>query len=342
MIEEILRVTGYEQVSSSLPVLRQAPGVRPADRGDAARRALAATGASEAITYGFQSMARCLALGLAATDRRAQPIALRNPMTTDQSVMRTSLLPNLLAAVARNQSFGRPDVALFEVGSVFLRRGEGMTERPMHELADEPTWAAGVLAGRRPSQIGLGTPWDVFDAKALALIAIRAVAGDVALHVRQARNVPYLHPGVAGEIVRGQEVVGWFGEVHPDVRKRLGIDGAVFAFDLELERLPLAAPAQMQPIPRFPASTRDVSLLLAAEIPAARVTEVIEQVSEPLVQRIRLLEDYRDAKLGDGKKSMLWSIEYRSPERTLTDAEVDQAHEAIVGRLVENLPAQRR
>jgi len=342
VIEEILRVVGYEQVSPTLPILRQAPGLRPRDRGDAARLALAAAGASEAITYGFQSTARCLALGIAATDRRAQPIALRNPMSTDQSVMRTSLLPNLLAAVARNQSHGRPDLALFEVGSVFLRRGEGMTERPINELADEPLWAAGVLAGRRPSQIGHGTPWDVFDAKALAEIAIRAVAGELALVVRATRHIPYLHPGVAGEITHGQTVVGWFGEVHPDVRKRLGVDGAVFAFDLELAKLPLAAPAQMQPIPRFPASSRDVSLLLAAAIPAARVIEVIEQVAEPLVQRIRLLEDYRDAKLGDDRKSMLWSIEYRSPERTLTDAEVDKAHEAIVGRLVENLPAQRR
>ncbi|HMG57575.1 MAG TPA: phenylalanine--tRNA ligase subunit beta [Kofleriaceae bacterium] len=342
VIEEILRVVGYEQVPSSLPVMRQAPGVRPADRGDAARRALAAAGASEAITYGFQSAARCLAIGIAATDRRAQPIALRNPMTTDQSVMRTSLLPNLLAAVARNQSFGRRDVALFEVGSVFLRRGEGITERPIHELADEPTWAAAVLAGRRPAQLGDGAPWDAFDAKALAEIAIRAVAGDVALRARAAHGIAYLHPGVAGEIVHDGNVVGWFGEVHPDVRKRLGIDGAVFAFDLELDKLPLAQPAQMQPIPRFPGSTRDVSLLLAAELPAARVIEVIEQVAEPLVHRIRLLEDYRDAKLGDGRKGMLWSIEYRAPDRTLTDVEVDKAHEAIVGRLIENLPAQRR
>ncbi|HEU4735177.1 MAG TPA: phenylalanine--tRNA ligase subunit beta [Kofleriaceae bacterium] len=342
VIEEILRVVGYEQVSSSLPALRQAPGVRPRDRGDAARAALAAAGASEAITYAFQATARCLALGIPATDRRAQPIALRNPMSTDQSVMRTSLLPNLIAAVARNQSHGRPDVSLFEVGSVFLRRGEGMTERPMHELADEPMWAAGVLAGRRPAQIGIGTPWDAFDAKALALVAVRAVAGEAPVRARQARSVAYLHPGVAGELVHGSSVVGWFGEVHPDVRKRLGVDGQAFAYEIDLSALPLAAPAQMQPIPRFPASTRDVSLLLAEDIPAARVAEVIEQSAQPLVQRIRLLEDYRDAKLGGGRKSMLWSIEYRSAERTLTDVEVDQAHEAIVGRLVENLPAQRR
>jgi len=342
VIEEILRLVGYEQVMPSLPALRKAPGVRPADRGDLARAALEAAGASEAITYAFQSVARCLALGVAGSDRRAQPIALRNPMSADQAVMRTQLLPNLLAAVTRNQSYGRPDISLFEVGSVFLRRGEGMSERPMHELADEPLWAAGVLAGRRPNQIGPGTPWDAFDAKALALVAIRAIVGERPVLTRPTSAIPYLHPGVAGELVLGREVVGWFGEVHPEVRKRLGVDGAAFAFELELDKLPLAPPAQMQPIPRFPGSTRDVSLLLAAELPAARVAEVIEQVAEPLVHRVRLLEDYRDAKLGDGRKSMLWSIEYRSPDRTLTDAEVDKAHEVIVGRLVDNLPAQRR
>ncbi len=342
VIEEILRIVGYEQVPSSLPVLRQAPGVRPRDRGDTVRLALAHAGLDEAITYAFQSAERCGALGVSATDRRAQPIAIRNPMSIDQAVMRTSLLPNLIAAVARNASHGRPDVAICEVGSVFLRKGEGMSERPIHELADEPTWAACVLSGRRPGQLGAGAAWDVFDAKGFAEVAIRAVSGEVVIKTRATQAVPYLHPGVAGELLVDGHVVGWFGEVHPEVRKRLGVDAPVFAFDLELTRLPLAPPAQMQPIVKFPGSARDVSLLLGAAIPASRIEDVIAAVGEPLVTSVRLLEDYRDAKLGDGMKSMLWSILYRAPDRTLTDVEIDKAHEGIVARLVENLPAQRR
>jgi phenylalanyl-tRNA synthetase beta chain len=325
--------------------MRQAPPPQPAHRGDLARRALAATGASEAITFAFQSAERCGALGIVATDRRAQPIVIRNPMSAEQGVMRTSLLPNLIAAVARNQSHGRGDVALFEVGSVFLRRGEAVSEMPLHELADEPTMAAGVLAGRRPGHIGQGSSWDVFDAKALALEAIRAVAGpELRVKIAATSSVSYLHPGIAGELSleAEREVIGWFGEIHPDVRARLGVDGAVFAFEVHLDKLPLASPAQMRTIPRFPGSERDVSLLLGEDIPAARIVEVIEATSEPLLSRIRLLEDYRDERLGAGMKSMLWSISYRSPERTLTDVEVDKAHEAIVARLVENLPAQRR
>ena len=343
VIEEILRIVGYEQVPSSLPVLRQAPGVRPPDRGDSVRTALAAAGIHEAITFAFQSAERCNALGVAGADRRSQPIALRNPMTLDQAVMRTSLVPNLVAAIARNQSFGRSDVALFEVGSVFLRRGEGASERPLHELADEPLWSAGVFAGRRPAGLGLGTPYDALDAKGYALEAIRAVAGNALVRVRPTAAIAYFHPGVAGELVVNDIVVGGFGELHPELRARLGVEGPAFGFDLDLTKLPLAAPAQMNPIPRFPGSARDVSLLLAEDIPAARIQDVIEAVADPLVAGVRLLEDFRDpAKVGAGMKSMLWSIAYRAPDRTLTDAEVEKAHETIVGRLVENLPAQRR
>ena len=346
-IEEILRVVGYEHVTSTLPVLRQAPGVRPRERAELARSALAAAGASEAITFGFQSAQRAAALGLVGTDRRMQPIRIRNPMSIDQQVMRTSLVPNLLAAVARNESHGRADVALFEVGSVFLRRGEGVTERDLHELADEPTWATCVLAGKKPSWVGHGAPYDAFDAKGLATIAIRAVAGDaIRIRTRAVDNIGYFHPGVCGELAvtthNGIEVVGWFGEYHPSCRKQLGVDGPVFGFDLDLTKLPLAPPAQMQSIPKYPGTFRDVSLLLAAAIPAARITEVIEQTNEALVSGTWLVEDYRDAKLGADMKSQLWRISYRSPDRTLTDVEVDKAHENIVARLVENLPAQRR
>ncbi len=346
VIEEILRVVGYEQVTPTLPVLRQAPGVRPGDPAELVRAALAAAGLSEAITFGFQSVERSSALHVPVTDRRAQPIALRNPMSAEQAVMRTSLVPNLVAAIARNQSHGRPDVALFEVGSVFLRRGGGVTERPLTELADEPTFATGVLAGRRPAQLGDGTPWDAFDAKAFALVAIRAVSGDVVVRTRPSASTGCFHPGVAGELVlalpAGPVVVGCFGELHPEVRNKLGVTGPAFAFDLDLTKLPLAGPRQMRSIPRFPGSDRDVSLLLSERVSAARVEEVIEQAHESLVYKVRLVEDYRDAKLGEGMKSMLWSIGYRAPDRTLTDAEIDKAHETIVGRLVDNLPAQRR
>ena len=168
VIEEVLRDrrlrAGARRAAGAAPAAAAAPRRSGRRRAARARRGRALRGDHVRASSPPSAAAP---LGLAATDRRAQPIAIHNPMSADQALMRTSLLPNLIAAVTRNQSHGRPDVALFEVGSVFLRRGEGAGERPIHELADEPLWAAGVLAGRRPGHIGPGTPWDVFDAKAL-------------------------------------------------------------------------------------------------------------------------------------------------------------------------------
>ena len=345
VIEEILRATGYDQVPSTLPALREGPPARSPDAADVVRRTLSAAGSSEAITYAFQSAERHGILGIPAADRRAQPIAIRNPMTADQAVMRTSLLPNLIAAIARNESFGRRDVNLFEVGTVFLRRGEGVGEQIPHELADEPTWVAGVLTGHRAAQLGVGAPFDIFDAKALGIAAIRAVAGPLTVHINKA-ELPYFHPGVCGTFSidnpGGAGVCGWFGELHPHVRKRLDLVRPVFAYEIDLSSLPVASPTQMHGIPKFPGSDRDVSLLVAESISAGRVAEVIASVAEPLVVGARIVEEYRDGKLGGGMKSMLWSISYRSPDRTLTDTEVDAAHRAIVDRLIETLPAQVR
>jgi phenylalanyl-tRNA synthetase beta chain len=302
---------------------------------------LAGAGLAEAITFGFCSRERVATLRLPVGDRRAHPIALRNPMTVDQAVMRTSLLPNLLAAVARNHSYGHRDVALFEVGSVFLRRG-ALDDREISELVDEPLQVAGVLTGARAAQLGRGAPYDVFDVKGFAAAAVEAVAGPLELACAASSAQPYLHPGIAAELRLGDAVVGGFGEIHPEVRKIFAIDAPVFAFELTLDALPDAAPARMRAIPRFPGASRDVSLLMAAAIPASAVTRIVAAAAEPLVSGVHLLEDYRDAKLGDGNKSMLWSIDYRSPERTLTDAEIDAAHEALIGTLLRELPAQRR
>jgi len=342
LIEDVLRVVGYGHVPVTLPPLTEPPAVQANGVADRARTTLAAAGLSEAITFGFQSQARLDALGLPPEYRRAQPLLVRNPMSLDQAIMRTSLLPNLLAAVARNRSFGLPDVALFEIGSVFLRaEGQASTGEPT-ALADEPTCACIVLAGARPGRMGKGAAWDVFDAKGFAIALLRGLGVTDVQH-NATSTVPYLHPGVAAEIVAGGHTLGTIGEVHPDVRARFGIDAPVFVAELTLSGLSDPAPAQMKPVPRFPASTRDVSLLLPDAVVAAQVAATIAEAAEPLIETVALTEEYRDAaRLGEGRKSQLWSITYRAVDRTLTDVEIDRAHEAIVARLTAALPAQRR
>jgi phenylalanyl-tRNA synthetase beta chain len=336
-----MRVSGYDQVPATLPPLRAAPARLADDRPDRARRALAAAGLDEAITFGFQNPARLAALRLPADDRRASPIAVRNPMSIDQAILRTSLLPNLLAAVSRNRRFGVLDLALFEVGSVFLRPADAPRDGEPTGLADEPARACAVLAGTRPHRLDERAAWDFFDARGVAEAALAELT-ELAPRFEADATVPYLHPGVAARVWLGGEVVGHVGEVHPETRRAFDLDVPVFAVELDLSRLAARPVRQMRPIPRFPSASRDVSLLLANDIPAGRVRQVLEEAAEPLVAAVRAAEEYRGEHLPAGHKSMLWSITYRSAERTLTDAEVEAAHEALVARLVRELPAQRR
>ncbi|HPH66444.1 MAG TPA: phenylalanine--tRNA ligase subunit beta [Kofleriaceae bacterium] len=341
LIEEVLRLGGYDAVPDTIPRLRQAPALQAPDRQDVVRHALVQAGLSEAITFGFTSETRVQSLGLPPDDRRATSIPLKNPMSLDQAVMRTSLLPNLLGAVARNASFGEHDCALFEVGSVFLARPRDPSLGRDAGLADEQHMVVGVLSGKRPAQLAATTAWDVFDAKGFAERAIEAVSNAPVVS-RATATVPYLHPGLAGELMVNGLVVGHFGEVHPAVRAKFGIDGPVFAFEIALAALPSAAPRQMTSIAKFPGTSRDISLLVDNSVPASRAAEVVAAQAHPLVQSIRVLEEFRDAKLPPGTKSMLYSISYRAADRTLTDADVETVHTALVKQLVQELGAQQR
>jgi phenylalanyl-tRNA synthetase beta chain len=354
LIEEVLRVRGFHAVPATLPQGQVPLHRRPDPRPALARRALVAAGLSEAITFGFTSRARLESLGLPASDRRARPIAIRNPMSAEQAVMRTSLLPNLLAAVARNLSFGIADVALFEIGSVFLAREDGAgaavsgTEATDAGLPDEPVHVAGVMTGQRPSWLpGSAVDMvDVFDIKGAVECLLEAlVPGQVeAVRFEADSSVPYLHPGVCARVVLPDgSLVGHLGELHPRTRRALDLEPRCFAFDLALGAFAVPAARQMRPVSRFPAVTRDISMLMNADVPASRVRALIDEAAEPLVEAVTVLEDYRDTEhVPAGKKGMLWSITYRSAEGTLTDAQVERAHEAIVGRLLEKLPARRR
>jgi phenylalanyl-tRNA synthetase beta chain len=270
------------------------------------------------------------ALGLPATgDRRAHPVAVRNPMSAEQAVMRTSLLPNLVGAIARNASFGIADAALFEVGAVFLRKAGQPLDGEPTELCDEPLHATAVLTGTRAPWLGAAQPYDYFDAKGVLEHLVRELGGGEPRYV-PATDIPYLHPGVAARVLSSDgALLGEIGEVHPSMREKLGAPAPIFAFQLMLDAMPAPLPKQLRAVPRFPASSRDVSLLLDDTVSAARVREVIAGASQDLVEQVRLAEEYRDAaKLGAAKKSQLWSITYRAADRTLTDPEVDAAHEA--------------
>jgi phenylalanyl-tRNA synthetase beta chain len=346
LIEEVLRLHGFDKVPATLPALSSAPSRTPDLRPRIARELLTGAGLSEAITFAWCSPSALERLGLDSGDPRSAPIAVQNPMTIDGAAMRTSLLPNLLAAVAHNLAHQVADIGLFEIGSVFL----GEVKPGTTDLPSEPRRVAAVLAGRGPGHLGDRRPVDVFDLKGVLdnlLEALLASAGARA-SFRQLTDCPYLHPGHAASILAPSgEVVGEIGEVHPAVRAQFGIEEPVYAFELALDELPEPAFAQMQPIARYPAVTRDVSFFVDAEISAERVRLIVDRLrggaGEELLESLEILEDYRDpVRVPAGQKGMLWTLTYRAGDRTLTDAEVDAAHETLTGGLLRELSATRR
>jgi phenylalanyl-tRNA synthetase beta chain len=337
LIEEIARVHGLDDVPATLPPLRVAPEPRPPSVALRARAALIAAGLDEAQTFGFTSSARIAALRLPPEHPASQPIAVANPMREDQAVMRTSLLANLLPALGRNLAFGQADVRLFEVGHVFLPSTQMGAVLP-----DEPLFVAGVLAGERPGWLKPGGAVDFTDAKGVVERLLDGL-GVKARYTPARSEAGFLHPGVAAAILCSEGHVGVVGEVHPETRAALGLEAPCFAFEICLDLLPVSGRVAFQPFPRVPGILRDISFFVDESVAAARVEQVVGDARPELLESFRVLEDYREAgKVPAGKKGMLWSFTYRGGDRTLTDAEVDAAHEALVTHLLAALRAERR
>lgn len=346
LIDEVIRLVGFDGIPATLPRLTETADGRSDPRPELARQALCASGMTETISYRFLSAERLASLGFAENDPRSTAVGLENPMSSEQAILRTALLPNLLAQLAKNLNHGVTDVALFEVGTVFFADGASADGLP-----NERQHVAGVLCGAREQWLGEAREADFFDAKGAAERVLTAVCGDFSGQVEIVTEAepalsPHLHPGIRALIRRHGKVaerIGEIGEIHPAVRERFGIEPRCVAFELSLSDLAVPGPQKMRPIPRYPAIARDISFYVARDVPAARIAAVIAEADQPLVESARPVEDFRDpAHVAADQKGMLWSIRYRSAERTLTDAEVDSAHEAIVTRLTEVLAITRR
>ena len=331
LIEEIARLYGYDRVPPRLPRLDEPPGpMRDVDdtRNDAARDALRGLGLDEVVSYGFVAPHH----GRPFLDGELPHVRIANPIREEMSVMRRSLLPGLCLALQRNLARGTHDVRIFEVGAVFLPKAGS-------ELPDERWYAAGLLHGHADGWLKPGAALDFFDVKGVVEELCGALGHDARC---EPGTSPGLHPKIAAQIFVGATRVGVAGELHPDAARALGVEGRPLVFELDLQALPPARPVAVGELPRFPSVTRDISFLIDETVTAAEMRRAIEAERDELRVEVRVLEEYRDAKLPVGKKSMLWSITYRAPDRTLTDDDVQPSHQAVVARLMKSLGAQVR
>jgi phenylalanyl-tRNA synthetase beta chain len=327
LVEEIVRSKGFDAIPETLPHLAAETPAEPRDAAVTARirGALEAAGFSEAVSFSFVAPGE-----IAAFDPAVRPVALANPITAELAVMRTSLVPSLLAALGRNRRQGVEDVRLYEVASSYEARRDEERDPP----AVERRRVAGVLAGRR-SPPGWAAPpaaVDLADAKA-AVEAVLAEVGVRGARFAHAPGASWLHPRAAAAVELGGAQLGLLGEVHPRLAAALELPRGALAFELDFDAL--AAAAQLvpsyTPIPRFPAVLRDLAVVVDDAVAAEAVLAGVR--AEPLVEDVTLFDVYTGAPIPAGRKSLALAIRYRSADRTLTDQEADAAHARIVERL---------
>jgi phenylalanyl-tRNA synthetase beta chain len=342
LVEEIVRSRGYEGIPETLPHGASDTPAEPREAQAIARTraALEAAGFAEAVNFSFVAE-RELApfehqVATGDGSGRALGIALKNPISADLSVMRTSLVPSLLKNLAHNLRQRIEDVRLYEIASVYFPHAEPK-ERPSAESVE----IAGVILGRR-SPVGWavgGDAADFYDAKGAVAGILEALGAEPRW---EPRGGTWLHPRRSARLVAGEDVLGHVGELHPRVATAFELPRGVLAFRLSLDALLRAARLvpQHRSIPRLPAVLRDLAVVLAEEVPAASVEALVRE--EPLVESVTPFDVYRGAPLPAGRKSLALAISYRAADRTLTDAEADAAHARIVKRLAAKLGAELR
>lgn len=333
LIEEIARLAGYDQVPVTLPrgtLATRRPGPEARLRGEV-RHLLLGQGFFEAINYSFQSEK---VQGLPG--EAGEALGLANPLSEEQAVMRTSLLPGLLDTVRRNHLKQMQDVRLFELSKIFL-------PVPGAELPREEQWLTGVLSGAREenSWLAAKAPVDFFDLKGVV---------ETLLQNLLIPEVSFRGDGLPGYLKQGARVysrdleLGVLGEISPQIGEKLDLEGPLWAFELNFQTM--AAAAQpfplFTPLPRYPAVYRDIALTVPEEVPAARVAQELYYHGAPWLVEVRLFDVYAGAPIPMGKRSLAFRLSYRDPEKTLTDEAINRHHEALVKALQEELGAELR
>ncbi|MBK8257300.1 MAG: phenylalanine--tRNA ligase subunit beta [Polyangiaceae bacterium] len=352
LIEEVMRVRGIDAIPSVLPPIRPSAPRRTLELENKVRREAAALGLAEALTYAFVSNKDLEALGAPKP-----AVVIKNPLTEDRNVMRTSLLPGLLQALSRSRRHGEPDVRMFAVGARLLPRSSSSPDLEFVEdsdLPDEIPSFAAVIAGSRYRPLEKPLPVDIYDAKGVALELVERVTKRRASCDHQAKDKrpSHLHPRAAAEIFVGDDIVGTFGQLHPDVVDTLDLGGPAFVIEIDLRSLDTvsARAPRFRPIPILPPVTRDLALKVPEAVTAGQVMDAIREAAGELCEHVEVFDVFRGQGVGEGQKSVAFHVIYRDPRaatdpetaRTLTDEEVDKKNQAVLASVSERFGAVLR
>ncbi|MFV2176093.1 phenylalanine--tRNA ligase subunit beta [Actinomadura sp. LOL_016] len=358
LAEEVIRLEGYENIPVRAPRPAAGQGLTAGQRlRRRVGRALAGAGYAEVLSFPFVAEKDWDDLQLPADDARRRALRLANPMSEQEPLLRTTLLPGLLRTLAQNTGRGFADTALYELGVVFrpdpdapkaaprlaVDRGPTAEELASVEAAlpDQPHRVAVALSGERESSgwWGAGRPalW------ADAIEAARTIAREVGveLTVRADRHAPW-HPGRCAALYAGDVLVGHAGELHPRVTKAYGLPARTCAMELELRRLGEPVQVRAPHVSTYPVAVQDVALVVDDAVPAADVEAALRDGAGDLLETIRLFDVYTGEQVGEGRKSLAYSLRFRAPDRTLTAEEASGARDAAVAAAADRTGAALR
>ncbi|HEY7225258.1 MAG TPA: phenylalanine--tRNA ligase subunit beta [Micromonosporaceae bacterium] len=354
LVEEVVRLDGYDKVPSTLPVAPPGAGLTATQRRRrTVGRALAELGYVEVLPTPFISTDALRRLGLPTAALR-----LANPLSEEEPLMRTSLLPGLLATLRRNLGRGNRDVALFELGLVFLPTTDGpppvldVARRPTDEewerakaaVPSQPTHVATVAAGElaHSGWWGAGRQVDWADTIQVARdVLASAGVRPSSVRVSAAGPMPW-HPGRCAAVLTDGAVIGHAGELHPAVCADLEVPKRTCALELDLSAVPFPGPTPAPALSTFPAALIDVALVVASQVPAAEVEQSLVDGAGSLLESVRLFDVYTGSQVGAGKKSLAYKLTFRAADRTLTAEEAVAARDSAVAVAAQRFQATLR
>ena len=340
LIEEVARLNGFDEIRVTSPSARISP-VRFTPKQSAVcsvKSILSSIGFSEIITYSFIDAAGAKKFQSAfSTETETDAISLNNPISTDMDVMRPSLLPGLAQSAIRNFSKGQKYVRIFELGNVFIRGKRGEWKERMVVSA----FVAGVHENNVWEQTGKS--YDYFDLKG-ALNSVSNCLKSKLIEQPDELERSFMLKGKSVGLTAGGQDCGYLGELSPSIVRQYELPSHCVVFELDFDRLINVLPKQFQfsPLPKFPETYRDISILIDKAVTSGEVIDRINQAGGPLLRKIELYDHFEGNKIQEGKKSLTYALTFQSNDRTLADEEVNPVFEKIVKSLSSQLGAMLR
>jgi phenylalanyl-tRNA synthetase beta chain len=331
LIEEVVRLYGYDCVPTTLPAVSvtEMAVIPRLDLEERIRQLLIGSGYSEIINYSFTSPASVDYLCLPPADERRNFVVIKNPLTEEQSVMRTTMAYGLLETLKKNMNNASFNLKIFEMGRTFRERRAG-------ELPEEKNILAGLLAGKVSEDLwGSRVNVDFYDLKG----CLENVFYDLKLEqcrYRAELTEPFLHPGQSCGVYVNETRIGYLGQLHPEVMQKMDIKSTSYLFEINLDILEkqINPRVSYKEISKFPAVTRDVAFVVPVSMEAEKMLEIVLSQHEDLLENVGIFDIYAGKGLEEGAKSLGLRFSYRALDRTLTDTEINSIHDKIVHNTV--------